>query len=190
MEFSLDNSIALLSRTPAALDGLLRGLPEAWTLSNEGPIKPKGKDRPEAGDEESWSPRRVVAHLIYCERLNWTLRTKWILEHADPEVFPPVDLHIQFDQPLDELLTIFAKERAEGLVELRALNLTADDFARLGLHGQFGPVTLSQLLATWTVHDLTHLHQISRVLAHQYREAVGPWSAYLGVLHCEGHGSF
>jgi len=50
-------------------------------------------------------------------------------------------------------------------------------------------VTLSQLLATWAVHDLTHLHQVSRVMAHQYCDAVGPWSAYLGVLHCKGHSS-
>jgi len=177
MEFNLDDSISLLSRAPAALDALLRGLPEAWTLSNEGQIR----------DEESWTVRRVVAHLIYCERFNWIPRTRWILAHSESETFPPFDRHVSFDQPLDELLTIFARERAEGLVELRSMNLSGDQLALRGLHSQFGPVTLAQLLATWTVHDLTHLHQISRILAHQYREAVGPWSAFLGVLHCNGH---
>ena len=67
------------------------------------------------------------------------------------------------------------------------MNLTPEDLTRRGRHPAFGPVTLSQLLAAWPVHDLTHLHQISRVMARQYREAAGPWSAYLGVLHCDGH---
>ena len=76
---------------------------------------------------------------------------------------------------------------AENLAELRALNLTEQDLNRRGLHPELGTVTLSQLLATWAVHDLTHLHQISRIMAHQYREAVGPWTAYLGVMQCAGH---
>jgi hypothetical protein len=77
--------------------------------------------------------------------------------------------------------------RTENLDELRALNLRPEDLERRGRHPSLGAVTLSQLLATWAAHDLTHLHQISRLMACQYREAVGPWAAYLGVLHCEGH---
>jgi hypothetical protein len=90
---------------------------------------------------------------------------------------------------LSELLEEFARLRSECLDGLRALNLDEKDLARRGRHPALGPVTLSQLVAAWTVHDLTHLHQISRILAHQYREAVGPWSAYLGVLQCAGHGA-
>jgi len=52
---------------------------------------------------------------------------------------------------------------------------------------QLGSVTLSELLATWPVHDMTHVHQIARILAHQYRSSVGPWQQYLGVLQCTGH---
>ena len=70
---------------------------------------------------------------------------------------------------------------------LRSLNLQPEDLARRGRHPALGVVTLSQLLATWATHDLTHFHQLSRVMAYQYRDAVGPWSAYLGVLHCDGH---
>jgi hypothetical protein len=88
---------------------------------------------------------------------------------------------------LEQLLDEFARLREENLVALRALNLQPDDLKRRGKHPELGGVTLSELLATWAVHDLTHVHQLSRVMAHQYREAVGPWSAYLGVLHCEGH---
>jgi hypothetical protein len=85
------------------------------------------------------------------------------------------------------LLDDFARVRSKSLAQLRALNLQPADFARCGRHPAFGSVTLAQLLATWATHDLTHLHQLSRVLAHQYRAAVGPWSAYLGVLQCTGH---
>jgi hypothetical protein len=77
--------------------------------------------------------------------------------------------------------------RSENLNALRAMNLKATDFDRRGRHPALGVVTLSQLLATWAVHDLTHLHQLSRVMAYQYHDLVGPWSAYLGVLHCQGH---
>jgi hypothetical protein len=90
---------------------------------------------------------------------------------------------------MPQLLDEFGRLRAENLTELRRLGLDPRDLVLPGRHPAFGTVTLAQLLATWAVHDLTHLHQISRVMGNQYRDAVGPWSAYLGVLHCNGHGS-
>ena len=114
-----------------------------------------------------------------------------ILQFGETKTFEPFDRHAKEREnqgkSLAQLLDDFARLRAENLNQLRALNLQAADFDRRGLHPALGVVTLAQLLATWAVHDLTHLHQISRVMAHQYREAVGPWSAYLGVLHCSGH---
>ena len=88
---------------------------------------------------------------------------------------------------LGQLLDEFARLRSENLSELRALNLQPEDLERRGRHPALGVVTLSQLLATWAAHDLTHLHQIARIMAHQYREAVGPWTQYLGVMQCAGH---
>ena len=88
---------------------------------------------------------------------------------------------------LGQLLDEFARLRTENLEELRAWNLQPDDLAKRGRHPAFGAVSLSELLATWAAHDLTHLHQVSRIMAHQYRETVGPWSKYLGVLQCTGH---
>ena len=88
---------------------------------------------------------------------------------------------------MDQLLDDFARLRKESLAALQALDLQPEDLARRGTHPALGVVTLSELLATWAVHDLTHLHQLSRVMAHQYRDAVGPWSVYLGVLKCDGH---
>jgi hypothetical protein len=116
-----------------------------------------------------------------------------ILQFGETRVFEPLDRWAQARESegksLEQLLDEFARLRSENLGQLRALNLRPEDFARRGRHPALGPVTLSELLATWATHDLTHLHQLSRVLAYQYREAVGPWSAYLGVLKCAGHGS-
>jgi len=179
MEHSLQNTIALLSRTPAALDSLLRGLPETWTLANEG--------------ENTWRVFDVIGHLIDGERVNWMPRAKLILQSGESQTFVPFDRggHVREGQgkSLEQLLDEFAHLRSENLNELRALHLKLEDLQRRGQHPAFGSVTLSQLLATWATHDLTHLHQISRIMAGQYREAVGPWSAYLGVLKCAGHSS-
>jgi len=179
MEFNLESSIALLTRTPAALDALLRGLPEEWTSANEG--------------ADTMSAVDVVGHLIHAERTNWMPRTKMILQFGESKTFEPFDRWGQArasqGKSLAELSDEFSRVRAENLAELRALNLRKQDLDRRGKHPALGAVALSQLLATWTVHDLTHLHQIARVMAHQYRQAVGPQIAYLGVLKCEGHSS-
>lgn len=177
MDFNLSHGIALLERTPAALDSLLRGLPDNWVLANEG--------------GETWSAFDVVAHLIHCERTDWMPRVHMILQHGDSRPFEPFDRlgHKRESEGklLEHLLDEFAGARHESLRHLHALHLQTADLERRGLHPALGAVTLGQLLATWTAHDLTHLHQITRVLAHQYREAVGPWSVYLGVLQCSGH---
>ena len=116
-----------------------------------------------------------------------------VLQFGETKAFEPFDRlgHVRETQnkSLAQLLDEFARLRLENLGELRALNLRKEDLERRGRHPAIGVVTLSELLATWAAHDLTHLHQISRVMAHQYREAVGPWSEYLGVLQCAGHSS-
>jgi hypothetical protein len=181
-EFSLAEVIALLTRTPATLDALLRGLPDTWVRSNEG--------RSEEG-KETWSPFDIVGHLIVGERTDWMPRARVILDHGDARPFDPFDRFAQERESqgksLEQLLDEFARLRKENLAALQALNLKPEDLARRGRHAELGVVTLAELLATWAVHDLTHLHQLSRVMAHQYRDAVGPWGAYLGVLHCNGH---
>ena len=177
MEFDLGHTISLLSRTPAVLDALLRDLPETWALRNEG--------------ENTWSAFDVVGHLIHGERTDWMPRARMILQSGEAQTFEPFDRwgHVRESQgkSLGQLLEEFAGLRSGNLSELRALNLRQEDLERRGRHPALGVVTLSELLATWAAHDLTHLHQISRVMAHQYREAVGPWIAYLGVLRCAGH---
>jgi len=177
MEHDLSHSISLLARTPASLDALLRGLPEEWSSRNEG--------------ESTWSAFDVIGHLIHGERTDWMPRARMILKHGEAQTFVPFDRFAQARESqgksLAQLLDEFARLRSENLAELRAMNLRPEDFARRGRHPALGTVTMSQLLAAWVVHDLTHLHQISRILSHQYREAVGPWSKFLGVLQCAGH---
>ena len=179
MEPDLRQTISLLARTPAALNALLRDLPETWTLRNEG--------------EDTWSAFEIVGHLIHGERTDWMARARMILQSGESRTFEPFDRWGQRRElegrSLEQLLDEFARVRSENLGELRGLNLRPEDLARRGRHPALGVVTLSELLATWALHDLTHLHQISRVMAHQYRDAVGPWSRYLGVLQCAGHSS-
>jgi hypothetical protein len=179
MQHNLRDTISLLSRTPAALNALLRELPESWTHGKEG--------------GNTWSAFDVVGHLIHGERTDWIPRVKMVLQFGETQPLESFDRwgHLRETQgkSLAQLLDEFARIRSENLSELRALNLRQEDFDRRGRHPALGVVTLSQLLATWAAHDLTHLHQISRVMAHQYRQAVGPWSAYLGVLQCAGHSS-
>lgn len=174
---NLHDTISLLTRTPAALNALLRDMPDIWTLRNEG--------------ENTWSALDVVGHLIHAERTDWLPRVRLILQAGETKPFEPFDRWGQVRESqgksLPQLLDEFARLRAENVDELRALNLRPEDLERRGRHPALGSVTLSQLLATWAAHDLTHLHQISRIMAHQYKETVGPWGVYLGVLQCGGH---
>ena len=176
-EFSLAEAIAVLTRTPTTLDALLRSLPDVWVQRNEG--------------KDTWSAFDIVGHLIFGERTDWMPRARIILESGEARPFDPFDRFAQAKESqgksLEQLLDEFARLRKENLAALQALNLQPQDLKRRGRHQALGVVTLSELLATWAVHDLTHVHQLSRVMAHQYRHAVGPWSAYLGVLQCAGH---
>jgi hypothetical protein len=178
-EHNLQHTISLLRRTPDALNVLLRDLPETWTFQNEG--------------EHTWNAFDVVGHLIRGERTDWMPRVRIVLQFGETQAFESFDrwgfVRESQGRSLGQLLDEFARLRSDNLGELRALNLRPEDLELRGRHPSLGVVTLSELLATWAAHDLTHLHQISRIMAHQYREAVGPWRRYLGVLQCAGHSS-
>jgi hypothetical protein len=168
----------VLERTPGAMDSMLSGLPEEWTRSNEG--------------EGTWSAFDIVVHLIHCEHDDWVPRARTILESGgEAREFPPFDRFGEIRESramkLEDVLESFAALRAESLRTVRAWELGPKELAMRGKHPALGEVTLAQLMATWVAHDLNHLHQMSRVMAHQYREAVGPWSKYLGVMLCDVH---
>lgn len=177
MEQNVELTIALLGRTPATLDVMLRDLPDEWIRCREG--------------EKTFNAYDVVGHLAHGERADWMPRVKMILEHGEGRAFVPFDRFAQdresAGKSLSQLLDEFAGLRAGNLKELRRLGLNKEQMQLRGKHPRLGSVTLGNLLSTWAAHDMTHLHQLSRIMAHQYREAVGPWSVFLGVLKCNGH---
>ena len=172
MDFDLTDGIAVLERTPHTLRALLAGLPPAWSDATEGP--------------ETWSPYVIVGHLIHGERTDWIPRARIILDQGPERRFTPYDRFAQFRESegksLADLLDELARLRAENLATLAGWRLTDAQLALRGEHPEFGPVTLRQLLATWVAHDLGHVAQTARVMAKQYRDAVGPWRAYLPVM--------
>jgi hypothetical protein len=168
----VEEAAAVLARTPAALDALLRGLPDDWIAANEG--------------GETWSPFDVVGHLIHGDKTDWMPRARIILEHGESRPFDKFDRFAQLAaserRSLGSLLDEFAALRDENVRQLLGLQLSEADLDRRGRHPELGGVTLRQLLATWVAHDLDHVVQISRVLARQYSDEVGPWRAYLRVI--------
>ncbi len=172
MAFNLSTGVPVLERTPRILRAMLSGLPADWTDATEGP--------------ETWSPYVVVGHLVHGERTDWIPRARLILEQGPQRRFTPYDRFAQFQdsrgKSLEDLLDEFARLRAKNLVTLAGWQLTDAHLALEGEHPEFGTVTLRQMLATWVAHDLTHIAQIVRVMAKQYREAVGPWRVYLSIM--------
>jgi hypothetical protein len=172
MSFLLTDGIAVLERTPAALRALLSGLPDGWIAVNEGP--------------DTFSPFDNVGHLIHGERTDWIPRARIILAQGENRRFDPYDRFAQVRESqgktLAQLLDEFARLRAGNLDTLRAWNLSERELALEGQHPELGVVTLRQLLATWAAHDLGHVAQTTRVMAKRYRDAVGPWRAYLPVM--------
>lgn len=170
-QFNLKDAVAVLERTPASLTALLYGLPETWIRATEG--------------EGTWSPYDVIGHLIHGERTDWIPRARQILA-GETRPFEAFDRTAQFTESqsksLGELLEIFVDLRRENVTALVGMNLTEADLGLRGLHPELGEVTLSQLLATWVVHDLDHVAQIARTMAKAYGEATGPWDAYLSIL--------
>ena len=173
MSLELTAAREILARTPDTLNALLRGLPDAWARVNEGP--------------DTWSAYDVVGHLVHGERADWIPRARIILEHGAARAFEPFDRFAQFRESagksLDALLDEFGALRRENLATLDALRIGSETLAREGRHPDFGVVTMGQLLATWVVHDLGHIAQISRVMAKRYASEVGPWKEYLPVLN-------
>jgi len=171
LRFDLDGTGQILARTPGVIRTLLDGLPDELAHANYG--------------SNTWSPHEVVGHLIHGEKTDWMPRLRMIMKGGE-STFEPFDRDghksLCREKTTSELLSLFSTLRESNLAELRSLKLTTTDFDRRGRHPALGPVTLGQLLATWVVHDLNHTAQISKALAHQHRQEVGPWEAYLSIL--------
>ncbi|MEO7363180.1 MAG: DinB family protein [Gemmatimonadaceae bacterium] len=172
MDYQLADGLAVLERTPGVLRVMLTGLPSQWIDATEGP--------------ETWSPYVIVGHMIHGERADWVVRARIVLEPGEGRAFKPFDRFAQFRESegksLAQLLDEFQELRVQNLQMVKSWELTEQQLALVGEHPAFGAVTLRQLLATWTAHDLGHIAQIARVMAKQYAAAVGPWREYLSVM--------
>ncbi|HEX4957642.1 MAG TPA: DinB family protein [Lacibacter sp.] len=173
MNYNVTASVQVLERTPLVLKTLLEGIDDNWVLNNEGP--------------ETFSPYDVVGHLIHGEQTDWVPRAKIILEHGLSKPFEPYDRFAQFEESrgknLLQLLQEFELIRKQNVEWLQSLRLTAEDLEKKGMHLSLGEVSLKNLLSTWVVHDLTHLAQITRVMAKQYKEEMGPWPPFFRILN-------
>ena len=173
MQFSLEKSYEILERTPSVLNTLLTGLRDDWIMNNEGP--------------ETFSPYDVIGHLIHGEKTDWTARAKMILKFGLSKPFIPWDRFAQFDESkeksLQQLLNEFEIIRKDNIAWLKSLSLTETDLDKKGMHPKLGDVTLRNLLSTWVVHDLTHIAQITRVMAKQYKGEMGPWPEFFRILN-------
>lgn len=173
MEFTLGDVISIISKTPSVVRELVSGLNEEWLHAKENP--------------DTWSSHDIVAHYIFGEQTDWIPRMQIILSDAADKSFTTFDRNGHFavgkGRSIESLLNQFEQLRKENIQILLASDISSEDLDRTGIHPAFGLVTLRQLLAAWAVHDMTHIHQLSRVLANQYLEEVGPWREYLGVLN-------
>ncbi len=173
MEFSFSKSIEILQNTPQTLQSYLSGLSDEWIKNNEGP--------------DTWSPYVILGHLIHGEKTDWMTRVKIILNDSGNKEFTPFDRFAQLrenqNRSLSDLLSDFKILREKNLKELKFLNISENQLELEGMHPDLGPVTLRELIATWTAHDLGHIAQISRVMAKQYKNEVGPWLKYLRILN-------
>jgi hypothetical protein len=173
VNFSFEKSYEIWDRTPFVLRGLLKGLHADWVMNNEGP--------------ETFSPYDVIGHLIHGEKTDWPARIQMILDKGNTSTFVPYDRFAMYNESkgktLDQLLDEFEAIRTSNMRWLRSLNLTEMELDKKGVHPKFGEVTLRQLLSTWVVHDLTHLSQVTRVMAKQYKQEIGPWLEYFRIMN-------
>lgn len=173
MTFVLDEAIERLSAMPATLRAMLGGL--------------SGESAESSGRRDDWAPFDVVGHLIYCEVADWIPRAQIILAQGENRTFEPFDRYAQFEhskgKSLAELIGEFETLRRENIATLRGWDLTDEQLRLEGTHPELGTVTLGQLIATWSVHDLNHIRQIATAMARRYSNEVGAWRAYLSILN-------
>lgn len=165
---------SLLSAAPRIVSSLVRAIPDdLWRIT---------------GASDRWTIQQIIGHLVHVETEGWLPRIRQINDQAEP-VLQRVDAHLHVDRfaalPMEELLTRFSELRQDNLQQMDALHLDSDNLARTGVHPDQGFVQLRHLIATWCMHDLSHLDQIVRNIASAYTERVGPLAAYLRLCRRE-----
>ena len=172
MNFDLNKSIEILKRTPEVYSALFNNSKHNWDKINEG--------------VDTWSGYNIIGHLIHGEKTDWIPRAEIILSNKDDKTFEPYNRFAQEElyssQTTDVLLDEFKALRNQNIEKLISWNLSESDLDKKGIHPDLGIVTLRQLISTWTIHDIAHLNQVSRVIVKHYAEDVGPWKKYIKLL--------
>ncbi len=172
MKFNLEKSFEILDRTPDSLKAVLSDISPEWVMNNEGP--------------DTFSPFDVVGHLIHGEKTDWRKRVERILEFGGSKPFEPYDRFAMFElskgRTIAELLEEFSLLRKQNMVWMREQNLHEADLDKKGMHPVLGEVSMRELLASWVIHDLTHIAQITRVMAKQYKDEMGPWRQFFRII--------
>lgn len=172
MDFSLSKTVEIIKRTPAVLYSMLEGISGEWVYSNEG--------------ANTWTVFDVIGHLIVCEKTDFIVRAKLMLSDTHPKLLSPIDMHAQFEwnkgKTINNLLKEFSILRKENIAALLVLQLTENDLQKTAIHPRIGELTLQELLATWATHDLNHLSQVARIMAKQYKQAVGPFIEFVSII--------
>ena len=173
MQYDIAKSLEILERTPSVLTSLLSGIDDEWIMNNEGP--------------DTFSPYDVIGHLVYGEKTDWLVRVKIILDHGTSKSFDPFERFAMYEESkgktIQQLLYEFEEIRKHNIIWVRSLDLQEPDYDKKGMHPKLGEVTLRNLLAAWVVHDLTHIAQITRVMAKQYKMEIGPWVEFFRILN-------
>ena len=173
MQFKLDQALEVLTQTPDVMSALLRGKSEEWLNCRK--------------DPRAFSPLDVVAHLMHADLTDWIPRTRQILNGDGAAPFEEFDRfgfqYLLSGKSAETVLDEFAELRRQSLRTIRDFGIGDRELEQPGTHPEFGSVKLSNLLATWVVHDLGHISQVVKTMSNEYRDAVGPWRAYLIILN-------
>ncbi len=158
VELSFERALDILAGTPPVLNAIVSNLPRSAQ-----------DERPAEG---AWSPREVLAHLLYVEAtsmgprvLRASQENNMHYEQSAPPQPPPGDAR--------EMSNSWADARVANLAWLR--QLVPEQRAHVVHHPRFGQITVDTYVAEWAYHDLDHLRQILSVLAADLYPHIGPF---------------
>jgi hypothetical protein len=159
VELNFERAVDILAGTPPVLSAIVSNLPRSAQ-----------DERPREG---AWSPREVLAHLLYAETVSFAPRVKRASERdhheygSTPDPAPPGDAR--------QMSNDWADARAANLVWLR--QLTPEQRNHVVDHPRYGEVNVDTYVAEWAYHDLDHLRQILAVLASDLYPHIGPFQS-------------
>ncbi len=169
--FTLRKCLEILERTPTVLKTLLADLSGDWTASTS---------------DHEVGIHQIMHYLILNEEDTWLPNIKTILDGHRPsllglyeKLMPPEEVP---DKAINSLLKEFKFLRELNLAEIRRLQIQLSNLNVTEDFSIWGKLSVKELMASWMVHDLSHIAKISRIMANRYETEVGKWSQHLDIL--------